>query len=248
MLRLSSSRSKKGSGGTHRPTRPACAGWQPPPTMLGPGRGPLRARLPLLPLLLLAAAAGPAAAARLPGPGRRAGAEELVARMTLEEKLSLLGGWLADPDNPYPRNYTGQTAGVPRLGIAPIVLNDGPQGFNTGGHLYVRLFPPSRRGGRSEADHPDPRRDRRLSPAGSSTAWPCALAVASTFDVGLARRWGEAMAAEFRGKGADALLGPGVNVLRLPWNGRSFEVSTCMRACMHACGRRAGGSGGLTDY
>ena len=49
------------------------------------------------------------------------------------------------------------------------------------------------------------------------------MAVASTFDVGLARRWGEAMAAEFRGKGADALLGPGVNVLRVPWNGRSFE-------------------------
>ena len=110
--------------------------------MLGPGRGPLRALLPLLPLFLLAAAAavaGPAAAARLPGPGRRPGAEELVARMTLEEKLSLLGGWLADPNHPYPRNYTGQTAGVPRLGIAPIVLNDGPQGFNTGGHLYVRL-------------------------------------------------------------------------------------------------------------
>ena len=111
--------------------------------MLGPGRGPLRALLPLLPLFLLAAAAavaGPAAAARLPGPGRRPGAEELVARMTLEEKLSLLGGWLADPNHPYPRNYTGQTAGVPRLGIPPIVLNDGPQGFNTGGHLYVRLF------------------------------------------------------------------------------------------------------------
>ena len=31
------------------------------------------------------------------------------------------------------------------------------------------------------------------------------------------------MAAEFRGKGADALLGPGVNPLRVPWNGRSFE-------------------------
>ena len=195
--------------------------------MLGLGRGPLRALLPLLPLLPLfllaaAAAAGPAAAARLPGPGRRPGAEELVARMTLEEKLSLLGGWLADPNHPYPRNYTGQTAGVPRLGIAPIVLNDGPQGFNTGGHLYARLpAEPERKTG-SEAD-PDLPRDRRLSPAGSSTAWPCALAVASTFDVGLARRWGEAMAAEFRGKGADALLGPGVNVLRVPWNGRSFE-------------------------
>lgn len=60
-------------------------------------------------------------------------------------------------------------------------------------------------------------------PAGASTAWPCALALAATFSSELAYLQARAMAREFRVKGANVFLGPGVNVARVPTNGRNFE-------------------------
>ena len=59
-------------------------------------------------------------------------------------------------------------------------MNDGPQGFR-------------------DNEHP-----------GSTTAWPCSLAIAATFDAEAAREWGAAMGAEFHGKGANVQLGPGM--------------------------------------
>lgn len=59
--------------------------------------------------------------------------------------------------------------------------------------------------------------------AGTSTAWPAALSLGATWDVDLARQWGEALAKEFAQKGANVLLGPGMNVARVPQNGRNFE-------------------------
>ena len=73
-------------------------------------------------------------------------------------------------------------------------LNDGPQGFR-------------------DEEHP-----------GSTTAWPAGLSVASTFDNKLAYAWGEAMGNEFAGKGANVFLGPGMNVARVPVNGRNFSI------------------------
>ena len=63
----------------------------------------------------------------------------------------------------------------------------------------------------------------RAKVPGTSTAWPCALNMAATWDVDLTTRWGAAMAREFRDKGTSVLLGPGVNVIRIPQNGRNFE-------------------------
>ncbi|MFC4357439.1 glycoside hydrolase family 3 C-terminal domain-containing protein [Halobium salinum] len=59
--------------------------------------------------------------------------------------------------------------------------------------------------------------------AGRSTAYPASMALAAAWDPELAERFGAALATEARTKGFDAVLGPGVNLLRDPRCGRSFE-------------------------
>jgi len=60
-------------------------------------------------------------------------------------------------------------------------------------------------------------------PAGLSTAWPCGLALAATFSMAMVHQVAKAQGEEFRAKGANVLLGPGLNVARIPGNGRNFE-------------------------
>jgi beta-glucosidase-like glycosyl hydrolase len=91
-------------------------------------------------------------------------------------------------------NYTGATTAITRLGVPRLLLNDGPQGFRTPDYLE-----------------------------GTSTAFPSGLAVAATFDDALAATWASTIASEFAKKGATVLLGPGLNVARVPFNGRNFE-------------------------
>ncbi len=91
-------------------------------------------------------------------------------------------------------NYTGATTAIARLGVPRLLLNDGPQGFRTPTDLE-----------------------------GTSTAFPSGLAVAATFDDALAATWASTIASEFAKKGATVLLGPGLNVARVPVNGRNFE-------------------------
>lgn len=55
------------------------------------------------------------------------------------------------------------------------------------------------------------------------TCWPGALTVSSTFDKKLNYAWGAAMAEEQLGKGVNVLLGPMVNIARVPYQGRNFE-------------------------
>jgi beta-glucosidase len=59
--------------------------------------------------------------------------------------------------------------------------------------------------------------------AGTTTSFPCNLAVGNTFDHVLARAYGQAMAKEFKAKGKNQILGPGVNLARLPQVGRLDE-------------------------
>lgn len=56
-----------------------------------------------------------------------------------------------------------------------------------------------------------------------ATAFPATLATAASFDAELAREQGATMAREARAHGQDALLAPGVNILRVPHCGRNFE-------------------------
>eukprot|EP00928_Gymnodinium_smaydae_P088293 TRINITY_DN72405_c0_g1_i1.p1 TRINITY_DN72405_c0_g1~~TRINITY_DN72405_c0_g1_i1.p1 ORF type:complete len:721 (+),score=76.68 TRINITY_DN72405_c0_g1_i1:82-2163(+) len=59
--------------------------------------------------------------------------------------------------------------------------------------------------------------------AGTATQWPSALNIGATWDPKLAGEWGLAMGEEFWGKGTNFLEGPGMNVMRVPHNGRTFE-------------------------
>ena len=60
-------------------------------------------------------------------------------------------------------------------------------------------------------------------PRGTSTQWPCGLAMAATWDRELVWEWGAAMGREFAGKGSNVQLGPGLCLARVPTNGRNFE-------------------------
>lgn len=63
----------------------------------------------------------------------------------------------------------------------------------------------------------------RAAIPGSTTAFPSALSVAAGWDRDGARAWGAAIGEEFAGKGAGMMLGPAMNVARLPTCGRNFE-------------------------
>jgi beta-glucosidase len=58
---------------------------------------------------------------------------------------------------------------------------------------------------------------------GVSTAFPASIAMAATWDPPLIRRVGEAIGIEARAKGRNMLLGPCININRVPVGGRSFE-------------------------
>ena len=107
-------------------------------------------------------------------------ADALIKQMTLEEKISLLGG---DTDH-------FSTHAVARLGVPKLVMADGPQG--------IRNYPPS-------------------------CSFPCGAALAATWDTQLAAAYGKAMGLEARARGVNFILGPGMNICRVPVNGRNFE-------------------------
>ena len=119
----------------------------------------------------------------------------LVAAMTREEKHGLLNGHGWQGWDLLPGYYVGNTRSVPRLGIPALKMQDAGQGFRTTDAAMI----------------------------GTVTSWPCALALASTWDEGLVGRFAAAAAREFKAKGANVVLGPGVNVHRVAAGGRNAE-------------------------
>jgi len=113
-------------------------------------------------------------------------ASDLVAKMNLTEKVSLLQG-----EHVTEGTYTGVVPGVPRLNIPRLLCNDGPQGFR--------------------------------GPDDTSTQWVSSLHAAASWDIKLVEKWAQAMATEFVDKGANVILGPGLNIHRVPQGGRNFE-------------------------
>ncbi|MDD4915387.1 MAG: glycoside hydrolase family 3 C-terminal domain-containing protein [Methylococcales bacterium] len=55
------------------------------------------------------------------------------------------------------------------------------------------------------------------------TAWPAAIALAASFDPGLTGRMARELGEEARSQRKRLLLGPTVNIARIPWGGRVFE-------------------------
>jgi len=58
---------------------------------------------------------------------------------------------------------------------------------------------------------------------GPSTAYAGGIALAATWDTGLAEEIGIRLGYDARARGVNFLLGPGVNIYRAPMNGRNFE-------------------------
>lgn len=105
--------------------------------------------------------------------------ESILGKMTVDEKIELLGGI-----NDF---YTRPIA---RLGIPSLRMSDGPMGV----HDY-----------------------------GLTTAYPAGIALAASWDVDLAQRFGMSMGNDARARGVNFILGPGMNIYRAPMNGRNFE-------------------------
>lgn len=58
---------------------------------------------------------------------------------------------------------------------------------------------------------------------GLTTAYPAGIALAASWDVDLAHRFGVAMGKDARARGVHFVLAPGMNIYRAPMNGRNFE-------------------------
>ncbi len=95
-----------------------------------------------------------------------------------------------------------RTKAIPRLGIPSIEMTDGPHGLR-------KLRDPGVQGDFSDLVR--------------TTAFPTASLSACSFDPGLLREMGEAIAAECRAHGVSLILGPGANLKRSPLCGRNFE-------------------------
>jgi beta-glucosidase len=124
-----------------------------------------------------------------------------LERMTAEEKLSLVHGVIGAPwgGRPKPSEAVGSAGyveGAPRLGIPALQETDAELGVANPGDI--------RRGD-------------------TATAMPSNLALASTWDLAVARRQGEAVGGEARAKGFNVLLGGAANLIRDPRGGRIFE-------------------------
>lgn len=137
--------------------------------------------------------------------------DKVIGAMTLEEKVSLLIGYISG------NNYfglptaskndarelvpgaAGVTMALERLGIPHTVLSDGPAG--------LRINP--KRPGDSHTYY--------------CTGFPVGTCLASSWDTDLVYRVCAAMGNEVKEYGADVLLAPGMNIHRNPLCGRNFE-------------------------
>ncbi|MEN8155628.1 MAG: glycoside hydrolase family 3 C-terminal domain-containing protein [Bacteroidota bacterium] len=104
--------------------------------------------------------------------------EELLSRMTLQEKVDIVGG------NDF------KSMSNPRLGIPEMVMTDGPLGPNTKGH---------------------------------STNYGAMINLAATFNPELMHSIAQQIGEETRMMGRNMLLGPNINIARVPHGGRTFE-------------------------
>ncbi len=96
-----------------------------------------------------------------------------------------------------------QTRGIKRLNIPPLVMSDGPMGVRQEFEQKTWVL-------------------KNIS-NDLITYFPSNMALAATWDLEHAYRFGEQLGAEFRSRGKDVALAPGINVIRSPLCGRNFE-------------------------
>lgn len=118
--------------------------------------------------------------------------KDALARMTTHEKVKMLHAQ---------SKFT--SAGVPRLGIRQLNMDDGPHGVRE--ELEWNAWNPAR------------------WTNDSCVAFPSLTCLAATWNRELSASYGHAVSEEFAFRGKDLMLGPGVNIQRTPLNGRAFE-------------------------
>ena len=118
--------------------------------------------------------------------------KDALSRMTVHEKIQMLHAQ---------SKFT--SAGVPRLGIRQLNMDDGPHGVRE--ELEWNTWNPAR------------------WTNDSIVAFPSLTCLAATWNRDLARNYGHSVSEEFAFRGKDIMLGPGVNIARTPMNGRAFE-------------------------
>jgi beta-glucosidase len=93
------------------------------------------------------------------------------------------------------KEHPREVPAIPRLGIPALKITNGPAGAGPG-----------------DSPHPAP-----------ATALPSALALAASWDPELAEEFGRVAASESADRGERVIEAPGVNITRVPQNGRNFE-------------------------
>ena len=120
------------------------------------------------------------------------------------------------------------SAGVPRLGIADMHYADGPFGIREEG------VPNGFQSAGWQLD--------------SATYFPTGSALAATWSEDLAYQYGKGMGIEARLRGKDVILGPAVNIQRLPVGGRTYEylsedpILSAALACFYTEGLQSQGT------
>ncbi len=94
-------------------------------------------------------------------------------------------------------------AAIERLNIPTLTMSDGPHGVR-------------REICRDSWDFVETETDY-------ATNLPAGVALASTWNPAMARKYGEVLGAEARERGKDIILGPGINIMRTPLCGRNWE-------------------------
>ncbi|MFT3824763.1 MAG: glycoside hydrolase family 3 C-terminal domain-containing protein [Chitinophagaceae bacterium] len=97
------------------------------------------------------------------------------------------------------------SGGVPRLGIPELVTSDGPHG--------VRV----EHGRDWDAD---------VNVYDSATYLPTSICLAATWNPQLGYAFGSVLGSEANFRGKDVILGPAINIMRSPLNGRNFEYQS----------------------
>ena len=128
-------------------------------------------------------------------------AELLEKALTQDEKVRLVHGYFAIPflGAAVPKGALGSAGyipGIERLGVPALQETDASLGI-------ANPF--------------------NIRPGDTATALPSGLALAATFDAGLAHEAGAMIGEEAWSKGFNVLLAGGVNLARDPRNGRNFE-------------------------
>jgi beta-glucosidase len=116
---------------------------------------------------------------------------DLLPRLTVEEKVSMIHA-----------KSTFAVAGVPRLGVPDLWMDDGPMGVREEvGEGFRNL--------NREDDF--------------ATAMPATIGLAATFNTDLAFAYGAVIGQEAKQRNKNIMLGPSLNIQRTPLCGRNFE-------------------------